>query len=230
MCVRAHTQKSLFIKQKSLLHNEKAENLFIWATWKETCDAHEHVATHCNTVDVSFVSNEPYEKRLVMPMSPLQHTATQLMSLSFPMSRMKGDLWCPSRMSFCIPMTISSLIFSGTGCSICTMANLATNINLPHLRRFAIVDMPYWASAIAIVNIVDLAGATAICEWDSRVQWRYQAHWRVLQCVAVCCSVLQCGPIVLISLKETCNGKAFGVAVCCSVLQRAHLAERDLQW
>jgi len=41
----------------------------------------------------------------------------------------------------------------------------------------------------------------------------------VLQCIAVCCSVLQCGPIVLISLRETCNGKAFGVAVCCSVLQ-----------
>jgi len=39
--------------------------------------------------------------------------------VSFQMSRLKRDLWWPSRISFCIPMTISSLIFSGTGC-ICT--------------------------------------------------------------------------------------------------------------
>jgi len=43
----------------------------------------------------------------------------------------------------------------------------------------------------------------------------------VLQCVAVCCNGL-------ISLKETCNGKAFSVAVCCSVLQCAAVCCRGL--
>jgi len=37
--------------------------------------------------------------------------------VSFPMSHSKRDLWWPSRILFCIPMTISSLIFAGTGCS-----------------------------------------------------------------------------------------------------------------
>jgi len=36
--------------------------------------------------------------------------------VSFQMSNLKRDLWWPSRISFCIPRTISSLIFSGTGC------------------------------------------------------------------------------------------------------------------
>jgi len=36
--------------------------------------------------------------------------------VSFQMSRMKRNLWWPWRISFCIPMTISSLNFLGTGC------------------------------------------------------------------------------------------------------------------
>ena len=32
------------------------------------------------------------------------------------MNHLKRDLWWPSRISFCIPMIISSLIFSGRGC------------------------------------------------------------------------------------------------------------------
>jgi len=36
--------------------------------------------------------------------------------VSFQMSRLKRDLWWPSRMSFCIPMIISNRIFSVTGC------------------------------------------------------------------------------------------------------------------
>jgi len=35
---------------------------------------------------------------------------------SFQMSHLKRNLWWPSRISFCIPMTISSLMFSETGC------------------------------------------------------------------------------------------------------------------
>ena len=37
--------------------------------------------------------------------------------VSFEMSHLKRDLWWPWRISLCIPMTISSLIFSGTGCT-----------------------------------------------------------------------------------------------------------------
>ena len=37
--------------------------------------------------------------------------------VSFQMSPLKRDLWWPSRISICIPMTISSLIFSETGCN-----------------------------------------------------------------------------------------------------------------
>ena len=43
----------------------------------------------------------------------------------------------------------------------------------------------------------------------------------VLQCFALCCSVLQC----VSSLKESCNVLQVycrGVAVCCSVLQCVH--------
>jgi len=39
--------------------------------------------------------------------------------ISFQMSRSKRVLWWPSRGLYRILMTISSLIFSGTGCSIC---------------------------------------------------------------------------------------------------------------
>ena len=35
---------------------------------------------------------------------------------SFQMCHLKRNLWWPSRISFCVPMTISSLVFSGTGC------------------------------------------------------------------------------------------------------------------
>jgi len=42
----------------------------------------------------------------------------------------------------------------------------------------------------------------------------------VLQCVAVCCSVLQCAAVIV--MNTTCIERALcmeGVAVCCSVLQ-----------
>jgi len=37
--------------------------------------------------------------------------------VSFQINHSKRDLWWPSRTSLCIPMTISSLVFAGTGCS-----------------------------------------------------------------------------------------------------------------
>ena len=40
--------------------------------------------------------------------------------ISFQMSRLKRDLGWPSRILVCIPMPISSLVFSGTGCNALT--------------------------------------------------------------------------------------------------------------
>jgi len=40
----------------------------------------------------------------------------------------------------------------------------------------------------------------------------------VLQCVAVCCSVLQCGAVVLHCVAVCCSVLMYIVAVCCSAL------------
>ena len=52
---------------------------------------------------------------------------------SFQISRSKRDLWLSSRILVCIPMTISSLIFSGTGCH--KMIRIAKRIILTKYYR-----------------------------------------------------------------------------------------------
>jgi len=43
----------------------------------------------------------------------------------FQMSHLKRDLWWPSRISLSISMTISNLIFSGTGCTMTNLKEIA---------------------------------------------------------------------------------------------------------
>jgi len=68
----------------------------------------------------------PGKMRFEMLIEMQSKTSMVEVQVSFQMSHcLKTDLWWPSRNSFCIPMTISNLIFSGTGCSVALPAVLS---------------------------------------------------------------------------------------------------------
>jgi len=100
--------------------------------------------------------------------------------VSFQMSRSKRDLGWPSGIAFCIPMSISSLVFSGTGCPfICN--SLSCNP-----RRLGFDNVWCRPAAIrhtcACVGVgVCLSSACGIAVHWNLIQGAVAAHWGMPQ-------------------------------------------------
>jgi len=98
--------------------------------WNALCPKHKYPKHEYSPIPRRWDSRRSSKCKLKSWMAKVQ--------ISFRMSRSKRVLWWPSRISFCILTTISSLIFSGTGCIRCTnirCTNIRHSVNLYTVQK-----------------------------------------------------------------------------------------------
>jgi len=72
--------------------------------------------------------------------------------VSLQISHLKSHLWWPSRISFCIPKTISSPIFSGTGCNTLISSKILQTLDSTQFQHTPKTTVHHSSSSSDIAN------------------------------------------------------------------------------
>ena len=103
-----------------VIHNESYQGVTCeWVMWHDSRFVALSYVCDMILYEVIMHQYSPFPRRWDSKCSLKCKSKSMMVNVQvlFQISHLKKDLWIPSRILFCIPITISSLIFSGTGCT-----------------------------------------------------------------------------------------------------------------